>query len=195
MDSNNVFKLLFQSKVYLISKNGKQLSSGYDNIIESENKLFYFSENNSEIDKNILKSIGLIDTLGRTLIDCKYKHIEFNSEDSSIYCCSAVFSNKQNDDVYDYNGKIIYTNRKHISYSSKQIHIMKLYEPKSSFLIENSEKNTSKIISGTEFHYISNDFGLLIDDENWYILNVKTFDKKKINKENFNKSLLTIFGI
>lgn len=195
LDSNNVFKLLFQNKVYLMSKKGKQLSGGFDNITETKNKLFYFSENNSEIDKTILTSIGLIDTLGRTIIKCKYKHIEFNNEDSSIYCCSAVFSNKQNDDVYDYNGKIVYTDRKHISFSSKQIHIMKLYEPKPCFLVENSEKNTSKIIGGTEFHYIGNNIGLLIDDENWYIINIKTFEKKKINKEKFNNSLLTIFGI
>ncbi len=32
MDSANAFKVLFQNKVYLVSKQGKQLSGGFDNI-------------------------------------------------------------------------------------------------------------------------------------------------------------------
>ncbi len=195
LDTNAVFKLLFQNKVYLFSKKGVQLSKGFDNIIECKNRQFYIIENNSEIDKTILKSVGLIDVFGRELIKCKYKHIEFNIEDSSIYCCSAVFSNKQNDDVYDYNGKLIFTDRKHISFSSKLIHVMKLYEPKPSFLIENEKNNTTKTLIGNEFHYLGHNNVLIVDDDNWYIVNMITFERKKVKKENFNKSLFTIFGI
>ncbi len=195
LDTNSVFKLLFQNKVYLFSKKGVQLSKGFDNIIECKNRQFFIIENNSVFDHNIVKVNGLIDTTGRELINCKYKHITFNNEDSCMYCCSAVFSNKQNDDVYDYHGKLIFTDRKHISFSSKQIHVMKLYDPKPSFLIENEKNKTSKTLIGNEFHYLGHNNALIVDDDNWYIVNMITFDRKKIKKENFNKSLFTIFGI
>lgn len=195
LDTNSVFKLVFQNKVYLVSKNGKQLSSGFDNISKTIFSQFYNVENNFEFDGKLHHSIGLIDTAGNKIIEAKYKQISFNVEDSSIYCCSAIFNSNQNDDVYDFSGKLIYSNKKHISYSSKNIHIMKLYEPKSGFLIENTNPKYSKIIKGTDIYYLGDNNALLVDNNNWYLLNFTSFERHKINKKSFNNSMFLIFGM
>ncbi|MGZ8538472.1 MAG: hypothetical protein ACXWV9_09440, partial [Flavisolibacter sp.] len=136
LDSSNYFKILFQNKLYLFSKKGVQLSNGYDNITRAKKSGFFETENNSEIDKKIIRMKGLIDSTGLELVKCRYNEVVINAEDSVIYCCSAIYNTKSNDDVYDYKGKMIYTNKKHIEFSSETIHVLKTYEPEETFIVE-----------------------------------------------------------
>lgn len=191
-DSSNYFKILFQNKLYLFSKKGTQLSSGFDNIYETKAKGYYETENYSEFEKKIIRTKGLIDSIGLEVVKCKYKDITINKEDSSIYCCSAVYNSKLNDDVYTYKGKLIYYNRKHIEFSSKTIHVMKSYEPHEVFIIENSLTNDINEIDGDDFYYLQKNKALLVNKDNWYVIDLKSRKKQKVDKEAYFLNLFKI---
>ncbi len=189
LDSTQYFKILFQNKLYLMSKKGIQLSTGFDNISSTKASGFFETENNSEFEKKIIRQKGLIDSTGFTIIKCKYNEIDINQEDSSIYCCSAVFNNKLNDDVFNYKGKLIYTNRNHIVFSSKTLHVLKLYEPNEHFVIENSITNDSYEIDGSMLYYLKKNKVLIINKDNWWVLDLKTKKKLKVDKDNYFQNL------
>lgn len=188
-DSLNYFKILFQNKLYLFSKKGVQLSTGFDNIFYTKASGYFETENNSEFEKRIIRQKGLIDSTGFTVVKCKYNEVDINQEDSSIYCCSAVFNNKLNDDVFNYKGKLIYTNRNHIAFSSKTLHVIKLYEPSEHFVIENSLTNDSYEIDGNMLYYLKNNKALIINKDNWLVLDLKTKKKQKVDKDNYFRNL------
>lgn len=188
-DSSNYFKILFQNKLYLFSKNGKQLSTGYDNIIPSKTHGFFETENSSEFDKQIVRVKGLIDSSGLVVVKCKYHDITINKEDSSVYCCSAVFNSRLNDDVYDFKGKIIYTNRKHIEFSSKTLHVLKTFEPNEAFIIEDSKTNNQYEIEGSGFYYLKKNKAFIVNKDNWFVLDLKTKKRQKVDKEEYFRNL------
>ncbi len=188
-DSSDYFKILFQNKLYLFSKTGKQLSIGYDNINLSKTAGFFETENSSEIDKQIVRVKGLIDSSGLVIVKCKYHDISINKEDSSVYCCSAVYNSKSNDDVYDYNGKLIYTNRKHIEFSSKTLHVLKTFDPNEAFIIEDSQTNNQYEIEGSGFYYLKKNKALIVSKDNWFVLDLKTKKRQKVDKEDYFKNL------
>ena len=192
LDSSNYFKILFQGKLYLFSKKGKQLSSGFDNITETKAKGFFETENNTEFEKQLLRIKGLVDSTGLEIVKCKYNHVSINKEDSSIYCCSAVYNNKLNDDVYNYKGKIIYTHPKHIAFSSKTIHVMKSYVPKEEYMIENTITGDTYYVDGDNFNYLKNNKALLINKDNWYVMDLITRKKQKVDKEEYFMNLFKI---
>jgi hypothetical protein len=185
LDSSDFFKVLFH-------KNGKQLSFGFDNIYQTELKSFFETENYVEVFKKNFRSKGLIDTLGNEIINCKYNKISFNKEDSVIYCCSAVFNSKSNDDVFDYTGHLLYTNAKHITFSSRHTHIMKEYEPKELYIIENDGSNKLQIVFGDEMVYLKDNNVLLINKNDWYLLDIVTLKKQKIDKESYFYNLFNL---
>lgn len=189
LDSSNYFKILFQNKLYLFSKNGVQLSNGYDNICPAKKLGFFETENNSEIDKKIIRTKGLIDSTGLILVKCRYNEVVINAEDSVIYCCSAVYNTKTNDDVYNYKGKLIYTNKKHIEFSSKTIHVLKTYEPDELFIIENYLTKENYEIKGNSFYYLKNSKALIVNKENWFILDLLTKKRQKVDKETYFSNL------
>lgn len=191
-DSSNYFKILFQDKLYLFHKNGKQLSSGFDNITETKAKGYFETENTVEFEKQLLRIKGLVDSTGFEVVKCKYNHVSVNKEDSSIYCCSAVYNNKLNDDVYNYKGKIIYTHPKHIAFSSKTMHVMKSYVPKEEYMIENTITGDTYYIDGQNFSYLRKNKALLVNNDNWYILDLVTRKKQKVDKEDYFSNLLII---
>ena len=193
LDSASVFKILFQNKVYLISKKGKQLTTGFDNIYEYHNSNFYVLEKHTLVDGETVRIQGLASDEGKTIASCKYKHITLNSEDSSIYCCSAVYNNKLNDDVYDYSGKLIYVNKKHIEFSSKKTHIYRVYEPKELFVIENENSKDLLNIEGEKFKYLKNNKGIIKQGNNLYLLDILTGKKTKIDKSLYLVNLYTTF--
>lgn len=194
LDSNSVFKILCQQKVYLVSKKGKQLSGGYDNIFLNKTKSFYETETFILIDKKPFLLKGLIDTTGKIIVPCKYKEININTEDTSIYCCSAVYNNKTNDDVYDKYGKLFYSNKHHISFSSKKIHVYKLYSPKSLFMIENDTSKDSYGVEGNHFYYLKNNKALITSEQDWYFVDLNLGKKQKIDKSKLITKLNLIFG-
>jgi hypothetical protein len=191
-DSSNYFKILFQDKIYLFTKTGKQLSSGFDNITETNAKGYFETENNTEFEKQLLRIKGLVDSTGLEVVKCKYNHITINQEDSSIYCCSAVYNNKLNDDVYDYKGNIIFTHPKHIAFSSKTLHVMKSYIPREEYIIEDAIAGESHTLDGTNFSYLKNNKALLINKNNWYLLDLITRKKQKVDKEEYFTNLFII---
>lgn len=188
-DSSDYFKILFQNKLYLFSKNGKQLSAGFDNIYTSKTRGFFETENSSVIEKKIVRVKGLIDSSGLVVVKCKYHDITINKEDSSVYCCSAVYNSRLNDDVYDFKGKLIYTNKKHIEFSSKTINVLKTYEPSEVFIIENSLTNESYELDGNGFYYLKKNKALIINKDNWFILDMKTKKRQKVDKEDYFRNL------
>ena len=191
-DSSNYFKILFQSKLYLFSKKGKQLSSGFDNILETKARGYFETENSTAFEKQLLRIKGLVDSTGVEVVKCKYNHVSINKEDSSIYCCSAVYNNKLNDDVYNFKGKIIYTHTKHIAFSSKTIHVMKSYIPKEEYIIENTVSGVTYNLDGDNFCYLKHDKALLVNKENWYVIDLKTRKKQKVDKEVYFLNLFII---
>jgi len=191
-DSSNYFKILCHQKLYLFSKKGKQLSFGFDNIQESNASGYFETENYSEYHKEVIRTKGLIDSTGLEVVKCKYHSIKINTEDSTIYCCSAVYNNKLNDDVYNYKGKLIYSSKQHIEFSSKFIHVLKLYEPKELFLVENALTNTSYEIEGNTFIYLKHYKAFIINKENWFLIDLKTKKKQKIDKEEYFQNLYNL---
>ena len=193
-DSSNYFKILFQHKVYLFSKIGIQLSKGFDNINETKALGYFETENYSEIEKKVIRIKGLIDSTGLEIIKCKYHKISINTEDSCFYCCSAVYNTKLNDDVYNYKGKLIYTNKKHIEFSSKIIHVLKSYEPSELFIIENSATNNSYDFEGSDFFYLQKNKALIVNKDNWYVIDLINKKKLKVDKESYFQNLFKMIN-
>jgi hypothetical protein len=184
-DSSNYFKILFQGKLYLLNKNGKQLSSGFDNITETKAKGFFETENYSKFEKKVVRIKGLIDSTGFQVVKCKYHTININKEDSSIYCCSAVFGAKLNDDVFNYKGKLIYSSIKHIEFSSKTLHIIKSYSPREEFIVENTKTGETYYLDGESIRYLKNNKAALIKNNNLYVIDLLTQKKQKLDKETY----------
>mgnify|MGYP001546008411 CR=1 FL=1 len=185
MDSSGVFKILFQDKVYLVSKKGKQLSQGFDNVYKSKLKDFYMVENTTEVEKRLVRIKGLVSTAGKVIVKCKYVAIDINPEDSSVYCCSAVYNNKLNDDVYDLSGKLFYTNKNHIEFSSKSVHVCKTYLPREMILVENSVTREQYELDGTDFYYMKKNKALVINKDSWYVIDLSNRKKQKVDREDY----------
>ena len=188
-DNGPFFKVLFQNKVFLFSKSGKQLSAGFDDIYLSKFPAFYVTENYAEADKKPVRIKGLVDTSGKTIIKNKYHEISINLQDSVIYCCSAVFSNKLNDEVFTFDGRLIYYNKKHIEFYSKNIHVLKTYEPSESFIVENDLSKKNYTIEGEQFINLKHDKAIIIKGENWILLDLPTGKEKKVNKDKILEKL------
>ncbi len=192
LNTSSRFKVLYNNKVYLFNKAGKQLSYGFDNIVKSDIDRFYITELYTESSGDIVRSKGLIDTTGKTIIKCENKHITINTEDSVIYCCSAVFNRSISDEVYNYSGTVIYTNKNHIEFSSKHIHVYKLYEPKIIYMIADDIKKDEFGIEGEDFYYLDHNKALIVNKENWILVNLETGKKQKVNKELYLSTINTI---
>ncbi|MES2761601.1 MAG: hypothetical protein V4677_05320 [Bacteroidota bacterium] len=182
-DSSNYFKILFQGKVYLLSKKSKQLSKGFDNITETKAKGYFETENYSEFEKKIVRIKGLIDSTGFQVVKCKYHTVKINKEDSSVYCCSAVFDAKLNDDVFNYKGKLIYSSQKHIEFSSKTLHIIKSYTPREEYIIDNELTGKTYYLDGEHIFYLKKNKAVIINKNNWYLIDLLTQKKQKLDKE------------
>jgi hypothetical protein len=74
-------------------------------------------------------------------------------------------------------------------FSSKTLHVLKLYEPNEHFIIENSITNDSYEIEGNSFYYIEHSKALVINKENWWVLDLKTKKKQKVDKEIYFRNL------
>lgn len=192
LDSSNYFKILFQNKLYLVSKKGKQLSGGFDNITETKAIGYFETEKYAEFDKQIIRTKGLVDSTGLEVVKCKYHSVTINAEDSTIYCCSAVYNSKLNDDVFNYKGKLIYSNKNHIEFASKAIRVLKHYEPNEYYEIENVNTKNSFDIDGNLFVYLKKNKALIINKDSWYLIDVLTKKRQKIDKEEYFKNLYQI---
>ena len=188
----NVFEIVFNNKVWLFHKNGKQLSAGFDDIFQSELNRFYVTEIYTEWDQEIVRSKGLIDTSGKTIIKCEKKHIHFNVEDSIIYCCSAIFNKKLSDEVLDYKGNMLYENKNHIEFASARAYVYKLYEPEEVFMIESPAKKDLYGMQGESFYYLKQNKALVVNKDVWTLVNLQTGKKQKVNKDAFYNTIYKI---
>ncbi|MBS1634401.1 MAG: hypothetical protein JST26_00670 [Bacteroidetes bacterium] len=188
-----VFKILFNHKIYLISRQGKQLSKGFDNIYESTLRHFYITETYSEKNGQPLRIRGLIDSTGHVIASCRYRSIKINPEDSTVYCCSSASSGNLNDDIFELHGKLLYTNKRHIEYATRTRVVLKEYEPEEFYSFEDYDGKRLKTITGHGFYYLKHQKALVIQDEDWYILDMLTFKKTKVDKEQYFKNLVTLY--
>lgn len=192
-DNGSVFKILFQKKIYLISKSGHQLSSGYDNIYPFKNLTLYVIENYTEKQSEQLRVKGLIDTLGNIIIPNKYSSIKYNEEDSLIYACTSSVVSRGNDDMYLINGKLIHSDKRHIEFASKKVMVYHEFQPTSLLVFENQEEQKNKEIEGEKFYSLKHNKALVISQENWYIVDLLTFKKTKIDRNELFKKWLTLY--
>lgn len=188
----NTFKIVYNNKVWLFHKNGKQLSEGFDDIFQSSLNRFYITETYTEWDHEIVRSRGLIDTTGKTLVKCEKKHIRFNPEDSIIYCCSAIFNKKLSDEVLDYKGNILYENKHHIEFAAAGTYVYKLYEPEEVYMIESPSKKDLYGIAGEHLYYLKQNKILVVNKEAWTLVNLQTGKKQKVSKDAFYNTIYKI---
>lgn len=193
-DTLSYFKILFNNKVYIFLKNGKQCSVGFDNIRKHEKCNYFFTENFIQVENKTILSLGLISLDGKLNIKNKYYHITVNPEDSVVYCCSALFNNLSNDDVFDYSGKLIYTKKQHIDFASKHIFVLRQYEPKTGFRVENTQQKTSEIIEGDSFYYLKHHKAIVVRKDDWILLDLETLKGKKINRDKYLELLLAFIA-
>lgn len=185
LSASPVFKILYQQKVWLFNKHGKQLSEGYDNIYAADTDgRFFMTETYSERDKEVVRIKGLIDSSGRTIVNCEKKHIRINAADSIIYTCSAIFNRRLSDDVFDYRGKLIYSNKNHLEFAAKDLYIYKLYEPKEVFMVANNTKDLYGI-EGQHIYDLKHKKMLIVDRDTWVFVNLQTGKKQKVDQEAF----------
>lgn len=192
-ENSQVFKVLFQNKIYLISKAGRQLSSGYDNIYRFKNLTLFVVENYTEKQGNQIRVKGLIDTLGNIIIPNKYSSIKYNEEDSIIYTCTSSVVSRGNDDVFLVNGKLVHSDKRHIEFASKKGIVYHEFQPVSLFVFENLEEQKNKEIEGEKFYYLKHNKSLIISHEDWYIVDLLTFKKTKVDQKDLFKKWLTLY--
>lgn len=183
LSASPVFKVLYGQKVWLFNKQGKQLSAGFDDIYPAgaENR-FFITETYSEWDKEVVRVKGLIDTSGRTIVSCEKKHIRINTEDSVVYACSAIFNRRLSDEVFDYKGTLVYSNKHHIEFAAKGLYVYTLYEPKEAFVVAGNSKDLYSI-EGQHFCNLKHKKALIVDRDSWLLVNLQTGKKQKVNKE------------
>jgi hypothetical protein len=174
--------ILFQDKVYLFSKNGKQLTQGFDNIYFQEKLKGFVLENIIEKSGKQYVLKGLYNAESDISIPSKYKTIELNLTDSLYFCCSAVFDNSKNDDVYNYKGKHIAYSPEHIEFASKNCLITKLYQPKTEFLINDKKQNKNYSIEGDELIPLKNNHCVIIAKNNYTLINLNNHKRSKVNE-------------
>lgn len=185
LSASPVFKVLYGQKVWLFNKQGKQLSAGFDNIYSAgTGSRFFITETYSEWDKEVVRVKGLIDTSGRTIVNCEKKHIRINTEDSVVYACSAIFNRRPSDEVFDYKGTLIYSNKHHIEFAAKELYVYVLYEPKEMFVVAGRTKDLYSI-EGQHFYDLKHKKALIVDRDTWLLVNLQTGKKQKVNQEAF----------
>lgn len=176
-----VFKVLFNKKVWLFNKEGRQLSEGFDDLFPAETDGFYITETYTEWDKEVVRLKGLLDQEGQTIVPCTKKHIHINAEDSLVYACSAIFNRRLSDEVFDYRGKLVYSNKNHIAFASKRVYVYKLYDPKEVFVFVNQAGKDLYSIEGERFYYLKQNKALVVNKDTWLLVNLQTRKKQKVN--------------
>lgn len=183
-----VFKVLYGKKVWLFAKNGRQLSGGYDDIYAvPDGGRFYITESYNEWEKEIVRVKGLIDTSGKQIVNCEKRQIHINTEDSLIYTCSTVFNRRLSDEVFDYDGNVVYSNKNHIEFAAKKIFVYRLFEPKELFMVSNGSKDLFGV-EGEHFYPLKDRMALVTGASNWFLVNLQTGKKQRVN----NGTVLTL---
>ncbi|MDF2448323.1 MAG: hypothetical protein K0R26_827 [Bacteroidota bacterium] len=192
LNSQNCFKVLLQGKLYLVSKIGKQLSVGFDNLSSMPHRGFFEAENHIVLNNASIRKKGLLDSSGKVIVPCKYAEITLNLSDSLVFCCSAFSNNKANDDVYNFNGSLVYSSNHHIEFFSKQFCILKKYVPEEIYVIAKNSKKESFELKGEQLYNLGNEKLLVIQSGNFMVLDINTKKRQKLDKEIYFKTLYSL---
>lgn len=191
-DCKSILHILFQDKVYLFSIDGKQLTQGYDNIYFQEKVKGFLLENIIEKSGKEYVLKGLYNHESNSNIPCKYKTIEFNLTDSIYFCCSALFDNSKNDDVYNYKGKRVAYSPDHIEFASKNCLITKVYHPKTQFWVDDKKQNKNYSIEGDELIPLKNNHCLIISKNNYTLFDLNNHKRIKVNETEIYNIIFTL---
>lgn len=187
-----VFQVLFNKKVWLFAKTGRQLSEGFDDLFPAGTDGFYITEMYNEWDKEVVRQKGLVDKEGQIIVKCTKKQIHINTEDSLVYTCSAIFNKRLSDEVFDYRGNLVYSNKNHIEFASKQVYVYKLYEPKEVFVFGNQSGKDLYSIEGEQFYYLKQKKALVVNKDIWLLVNLQNGKKQKVNKSAYLSLIYTL---
>lgn len=178
------FKIIYDNKVYLLDKSGKQLTaSGYDNISFTKFPTLFMTELR---DKSGQVFVGLIDESEKQVIPPNYSKIAINMYDSLIVCCTAGTKFNGSDDVYNYKGEKISSSARHIDYALKEYTVLKLYEPHVSYIILENSSKKEKPVTADALYYLKDEEVVMKQGDNYFLYNFKTdkktpYDKKLIS--------------
>lgn len=192
-DSSDVFRILFHDKLYLFSKSGKQLSGGYDNISSTAAPTLFLTEQVSEYQKQTVRMHGLVNDSGKVIVKCRYHKVTINLADSLVYCCGVLPGKRANDDVFDRNGKLIYTTSGHLEYASKAIRIVKLITLENTYLIENIVLNKQFEAKGDKLVVLNAKEALVTDEKDWVVVDLYSGKKRKVDKEKYFSMLEILY--
>lgn len=188
--ASNYFKITQDNKTYLFSKAGKQITpNGYDNIRFTKCPIFFITETKEKTGQTF---VGLIDDKEKQIVPATYSKITFNMYDSLIICCTAGVKFNGVDDVYNYNGDKLESSAHHVDYAFKDAVVYKLFEPKVSYLIHESEGNKLKPVAADKLYYVKDKNIIMKQGDNYYFYDFKTekktpFDKKLYLDYNLNE--------
>lgn len=194
LNNNDEFKVMYNSKVYLFSKEGKQLSFGYDNIEHTSLKdLFIVESIITQLNKTE-RVYGVISKNKGEVLKPKFHNIIINTDDSLIIACNAIFNYSLADEVYDLKGKLLYPNKNHIEYASKKIKVLKVFEPEVYFELIQDGSQKKIEVAGEEFKLSGNNKAVIVDKEKLILVDLNSFKMKTFSKEklldNFNKLMM-----
>jgi hypothetical protein len=142
-------------KKYAVDNNFKQIIfTGYDEIIPLSIKDHYMVENKTT-GASYLN--GVVDKNEKMLIPMEYTHIKSNPFDTLFITCTAQIRINGQDDVYNLEGKKIYSYNRHVDNATKNFIIHKVFEPTEHYIILDLKSNKEKNIFAEDITYLGND--------------------------------------
>lgn len=176
--NGNVITVNAAGKKHLVNKNFRQLTTkGYHHVELSEEPGFYLCQQKSTSD-NIYT--GLVNHNEEVVIPFRYSHIRFNTADSLIIACSAGFNTS--DELYDYEGKMLSSSRRHIAQANRHYMLQKVFEPTEKYYLLNRINGEEKELDADEVLLTGNEKILLRKKKNWYSYNNVTGEKTPVKK-------------
>lgn len=189
LNTKDDFKIIYNSKVYLFTKDGKQVCYGYDDIQPSVSENMFIVEDVLSRFKETERVYGVITKTEGEILKPKFHGVKLNLEDSLIIACNAVFNYSLADEVFDFKGKLIYSNKNHIEYASKTLKVMKVFEPEEHYEFFKDASLKKNELSGEEFKLINYRKAIIIDKERLVLVDLETLKTKIVGKEKLQDNL------
>ena len=166
------FVVTVKNKRYLVTKDFKQLTfKGYHDISTTIDPAFYLTHIMAE---NEVIYTGLVNTDEKEIIPYQYTGIKINPVDSFLIACRAGLSNGNDDDIFNYNGKLVDSYRRHVELATKNYVIEKLFEPNEHFVIYNPKTKEERPLKADEVHFFEQDQILIKIKRDWYVYDLLT---------------------
>ena len=168
----NTLVVTVKGKRYLVNKEFKQLTfKGYHDIFTTVDPSFYLTYVMAE---NESVYAGLISTDEKEIIPYHYSGIKINPVDSFIIACRAGLNNGTDDDIFNYQGKLVDSYRRHVELATKNYVIEKIFEPKEHFVIYNPKTKEERPLKADEVHFFEQDQILIKIKSDWFVYDLLT---------------------